>query len=244
MTSTLLNSELREWNKLGKRPRLFLRDDDALDVSGQLERLQTLCARWDIPVLVAVIPNFATEDLAKFINQHPLLTPAVHGFAHTNHAGANEKKCELGDARPTEIVLEELATGRKKLQQMFGETLSGFLVPPWNRIGAAVAERVEEAGFGAISGFGIKTPPPGAIWVNTHVDIIDWKNNKVAKGLELVMAELANSLAHSRQHDFHPVGVLTHHLVHSDAGWEMLSQLCEFLADEGTAQWVIADELI
>ena len=239
-----LTDELRQWAQAKKPARLFLRDDDACDDTSALRQLSTVTNHYNIPLLLAVIPDHATRELGDFIGSKPHIVPAVHGFSHTNHGNLEEKKIELGGHRPLEIVIAELAQGRDKLLEKFGEKLSPILVPPWNRISKEVAENVGKVGFVAVSGFGWKAASDQVAWVNTHVDIIDWKNDKASKSIGLVLEELTNNLIIARANDYAAIGILTHHLVHDDAAWKMLETLFELISQQPSFEWVEARTLI
>ena len=239
-----LSTELVNWRQEDRMPRLFVRDDDAIEVTENLQRLSDLCENWDIPLLLAVIPKYANDDLEDFLRRHQTITPAVHGFSHANYAGEDEKKIELGNHRPVSRVLDELALARAKLSDMFGEGLSGLLVPPWNRIDSRIAADLGELGFSGISGFGWKNAVDAIVRINTHVDIIDWKNGKVGKPMDIVLAELTANLKHARQNNFAPLGILTHHLAHNEQCWQMLEAMFALLNASGNVQWVKADDLV
>src|SRR3546814_19328398 len=72
------------------------------------------------------------------------------GYAHTNHAPAGAQKCELVDPALRPAVLNELARGRETLAALFGPRSLPALVPPWNRIDAAWAERLPGCGLAAL----------------------------------------------------------------------------------------------
>ncbi|MCF6321145.1 MAG: polysaccharide deacetylase [Rhizobiaceae bacterium] len=239
-----LEQELARWVVSDRRVRLFLRDDDATDATPALARLADISALRNIPLLLAAIPKFATAKLAIFLDEQPLITPCVHGYAHTNHAPASEKKMELGDHRALDIVIGELTAGRNKLQEMFGSKLSNLLVPPWNRISEDVARAAVGSGFTGISGFGWQLTNQDQVWVNTHVDIINWKSGKANKSLDVVLTELTTNLAIARENNYAPLGILTHHLVHDDSGWAMLDALFLLLEELAATEWLAADDLV
>ena len=239
-----LTEELRQWAQAKKTARLFLRDDDADDDTPALRQLSAITSLYKIPLLLAIIPAHATRELGEFINSKSHINPAVHGFSHTNHSSQGEKKIELGAQRPLDIVLKELAQGRDKLLNIFGEKLSPVLVPPWNRISEEVAENVGKVGFVAISGFSWKVANGNTPWVNTHVDIIDWKNDKASKTIDLVLEELTKSLVIARENNYAAIGILTHHLVHDDAAWKMLETLFGIISQQPVFVWVEAQSLI
>jgi len=210
-----LSQEFAHWREAGLNPCIFIRDDDAVEDTPALRRLISIMKRHDCPLLLAVIPEPAASSLAALLEDHPIVTPAVHGFRHENHAPFGERARELG-SRPVPLVLAELRQGRKKLRSMFGERLSPILVPPWNRIDTDVAARAEEAGFTAISAHGWDEVEDATPRVNTHVDIMHWSGGRVGRSHEWVFGQLADNLAIARQKGGLPVGLLTHHLSHDE----------------------------
>ncbi len=233
----LLTGELKNWEQHGKQPRLFLRDDDAVDVSPALVELCNLSENSNIPLLLAVIPGLASDRLGAFVSDHPLLTPAVHGYYHRNHAPEGGKKCEFGDERNYCDILEELTTGRQILCDLFEDKISSLFVPPWNRIGEKGVEACHAAGFSGISGFGWKKRNSAPIKANTHLDVIDWEHDKAAKTTDEIIDELVLNLQMARQNNFAPVGVLTHHLVHNSLTWEALERFIVIVNELGF-RWI------
>lgn len=53
----------------------------------------------DIPLTLAVIPGLTGEALAARLVEETAITVVVHGWSHTNHAGPEAKKQELGGER-------------------------------------------------------------------------------------------------------------------------------------------------
>ena len=95
-----LDTELSRWHAAGLVLPLRWRDDDAMSHSADLERLAKVSARLELPVHLAVIPQGATPDLARYVAAQPHFLPVVHGWAHHNHAPTGEKKAEFGAHRP------------------------------------------------------------------------------------------------------------------------------------------------
>ncbi len=219
-----LESELQYWRLACEQPQLWWRDDDAVTVTAQLERLTQLTGEAGIEVLLASIPAYADRQLAVHVAQNRNLKPCVHGWAHANHAPATEKKCELGLHRAMDVVLADIVRGRQRLEQLFGAGLVPVLVPPWNRMRDDLAPHLSAIGIKAFSTFAPECSFP-AIQVNTHVDVMDWKSPGGAAGKsgDRVWAELAAALAVSRSNGFYPVGLLTHHLVHDETVWTGLA---------------------
>lgn len=235
MSHQQLETELQNWRAVGKQPQVWWRDDDAVSLTPELERLTQLTGDAGIEVLLAVIPAHADQALADHVGRHGNLKPCVHGWSHTNHAPANEKKCELGDHRAMDVVLSEIARGRRRLAELFGSSLVPVLVPPWNRMRDDLAPRLGEIGITAFSTFAHKRSFP-EIQANTHVDVMDWKvpDGAAGKAPDRLRTELATALGVSRANGFYPIGVLTHHLVHDELAWSSLDAV---LAHTGL-KWV------
>lgn len=236
-----LDAELERWRAAGRRPRLFWRDDDAVRDTPALRRLLDLAQRRGAPVLVAAIPAGAEASLAAALADSPLATGAVHGWAHQSHSPPGEKPSELGTHRAIDIVLDELRAGRRRLLDLFEGRLSDLLVPPWNRIDAAVEVRVGEAGFSGVSAHGWRDGPVAS--VNVHIDNIHWSNGRVGREAEWIRTELARNLGEARRRGWRAVGVLTHHLSHDEKAWAGIETILADLGPE-RADWVAADELL
>ena len=211
-----VEAELDRAFEAGQAVRIWLRDDDCVAVTPALERLASLCSRFDLPILLAVIPEPAEPDLAGWIAAHPTVTPSQHGLAHRNHAALGERARELGGLRPAEAVLDDLTRGRAMLQALFGDRLSDILVPPWNRIDADLVSRLPALGYSALSTFG-PPDPDGMRHLNSDLDIIDWRNGRVGRPVDDLARKLAAIIA---RQDL--VGILTHHLAHDATAWAAL----------------------
>lgn len=238
-----LEEELSQWRSLGLNPRLFLRDDDAVEDTPALRKLLAVCEHFQAPLLLATIPQPAKEELIPLLQANPLITPAVHGYRHEDHSAFGEKACELGTQRPVETVLEELGAGRKKLLAMFGKRLSPILVPPWNRIHDAVRDRVSEFGFKSISAHGWLEAPSPIPMVNVHLDIVHWSGGTTGRELDWVQSELLRNLRIARAKGGRAIGLLTHHLAHDAQAWRVLDQLLGWSEQNGIV-FVDADSLL
>lgn len=236
----------------GNPLRLWLRDDDAVEPTPALDRLLALTGRHNVPVLLAVIPAFTQEALAARLREAPHAAVAVHGWAHRSHAGPGEKNQELGAHRPAETVLGELADGVRHLSALHAGRFVPMLVPPWNRIAPAVIAGLPALGFRTLSVFGPEEEtrerfrkacgepfPAGLTLLNTHVDIIDWRGTRGGRPAAAVIADL---VALSRVHAG-PIGLLTHHLVHDEAAWDLMDLIFEATAGRADCHWQVAGAL-
>jgi hypothetical protein len=218
---------------------LWLRDDDAVEPTAALDQLLVLTARYQVPLLLAVIPAFTGPALAGRLAGETHVSVAVHGWAHKNHAGPGEKNQELGAHRPAEAVLAELGQGFDRLAGLHAGRFVPMLVPPWNRIAPTVVAGLPALGFAALSVFGPEKPAPLTM-LNTHVDIIDWRGTRAARPVEDVIADLVRL---SRSHEG-PIGLLTHHLVHDASAFELMALVFEATVGQQGCGWRGAGELI
>jgi hypothetical protein len=232
MTSwAAIDEELARWRDAGRTPTLWWRDDDAVDATPALDRLLALQRTHGVPLALAIVPAGATPALAARLAQVPGIDFLQHGYAHSNHAPAGEKKAELGPERPAMLVLGDLGTGWLALERLFGPAALPVLVPPWNRIAPGLVAALPEIGFRGLSTFGIRPRTrlvSGWVQVNTHVDLIDWRALRFA-GVEAVLGTFAHALAAARTESDEPIGLLSHHLAMDEPAWDFLNSFWERL---------------
>ncbi|HWK63861.1 MAG TPA: polysaccharide deacetylase family protein [Rhizobiaceae bacterium] len=238
-----VGAELDIWRIEGLQPRFWLRDDDATEPSASLDRLIDLVRRFDVPLLLAVIPALATNALAARLTSEPLVTPCAHGYAHRNHMPAGEKAVELA-GRDVEAGLADLKAGRRRMLDLFPARLSDILVPPWNRIAPELAARVHECGFTALSTWSWQNSGTTLPELNAQVDVMNWAGGRTGHDLEAIAAELLRRLRQARERGGAPLGILSHHLVHDEAAWSTLEALIAYLRLERGFSFYAADELV
>ena len=235
MTVKLLIETLDDFASKNIVADLWLRDDDATQPSAALDRLLELSQRHSTPMTLAVIPHPTGEALARRLEGTSAIDVAVHGWAHQNHAGPDEKKRELGLHRPLETVVGELEAGLQKLRSLHDQRFVPMLVPPWNRIDHAVIEHLPQAGYEALSVYGPEMPDRLPL-LNTHVDVIDWRGTRGGKDHDLLFAETA-----ARMRQAHATGgmtgILTHHLDHDESVWAFLQSLLSVTTSHPACRW-------
>ncbi|HVW55716.1 MAG TPA: polysaccharide deacetylase family protein [Rhizobiaceae bacterium] len=239
-----VEAELQLWREHGLTPRFWLRDDDAARPSAELERLIAAIREFDVPLLLAVIPMLADAELAERLRPEPLVTPCVHGYAHQRQNAGPAPAIELGGDRSPDVVLAELSAGRERLRQLFGDRLSGILVPPWNRIAPDVAARIHERGFTGLSTNSWHVNGTLLPELNTQIDIVDWANGRQGHSLEWAAGELLRRLWQARERGGAPLGILTHHLVMDDQAWRILRDLILYLKVKKGFAFEAADDLL
>ena len=218
----------------GREVQMWWRDDDAISATPALDRLLSLRETLALPLLLAVIPAYTNEKLFLRLKTEDEVWLGTHGFAHENHAPASEKKQELGPHRPLEAVLLELSEGREKLAREAGDQLLPVLIPPWNRIDAALIPALPTAGLTCLSTYGSPPAERGAVkWLNTHLDPIDWRGSRSLADPEALIHQFCGYIAKGEQ----PIGFLTHHLVHDEAIWAFTEDFLARLAAHPFVSW-------
>lgn len=243
-----LEHEIDLWAASGRSVTLWWRDDDAVAGTPALARLLRLTERSGIPLALAVIPAGAEESLADAIADRQGVTVLQHGYAHANHAAPGMRAVECGGARPLDQVATELARGQEGLAALFGTRFLSVLVPPWNRIEPTLLPRLPRLGYLGLSTWRAREAveaAPRLRQVNTHVDPVLWRKGRVFGGADRVTGALAAHLAARREgraDPDEPTGLLTHHLVHDDAGWVFLEELAGRLSGRRGLRWIAAAE--
>jgi len=212
-----------------RKPVFWLRDDDAVTVTPALQRL--LSIKNQIPLALAVIPDLAQPDLFDRIGDAAVLQ---HGCDHRNRAAPGEKKTEFPAHEGIAEALDRLRLAHERLVSMGGSKVLPVVAPPWNRMHRELAAALPGIGITGLSSYGKEEPIPGVRQVNTHVDIVAWKDAR-----RFVGDEEAVRLAMTYVLNDQPVGWLTHHAVHDADAWRFLERL---FALRGP-RWARASEL-
>jgi hypothetical protein len=242
---TGLAAELDAWTAAGRTARLFWRDDDATRAGAALDRLFAVTAAAGAPLLLAVIPARAEDALAQAVAAAGHVRPAVHGWAHVNHArGSGDRGAwELGLHRGADAVLADLGRGGARLAALFGDRALRVIVPPWNRIDERLFAALAESGWCGVSAFGPRAaarPAAGLTVNNAHVDPIRWKDGAAFAGAGKTLALLVGHLAARRTGAADPdeaTGLLTHHADLDEAGWKFVERLGAAIRRHPAACW-------
>ncbi|MDM9646584.1 polysaccharide deacetylase family protein [Rhizobium sp. S163] len=239
-----LRVELERWQAAGKTASFWLRDDDAIEPTPALEQLLKLTSGADVPLTLAVIPASTGEPLTARLAEERHVLVALHGWSHTNHAGPDEKKQELGAHRAPDIVLGELRDGYAILQRLFGSQFISILVPPWNRINSALIGELPAFGLEVLSVYGAAKAGSPIRLLNTHVDIMNWHGIRGGRPHDELVADVVKELRARFDDDAEPIGILTHHLVHDQTAWAFLSDLMAETSAHPAVDWKSAAALV
>ncbi len=231
------------WRKDNMPATMWWRDDDAQLPCPQLDRLIQLSDISKTPLVLATIPHGVDSSLPVKFKKAANITIVQHGWSHKNHAPVTEKKCELGDQRALKEVEHELTAGAEILKKLFGDIFLPVLVPPWNRISITVADQLENLGYLGLSTFGDKKivqSASGFCQANTHVDLINWRDDRAFIGTENALQKITFHLLKRRCGDvpyLDATGILTHHLDHNEKLWRFLEDFFQFTAEQSAVQW-------
>jgi len=226
-----LDDELDRWQLAGRCATLWCRDDDACRDSPALARLLGIARAAGVPITLAVIPAMVEPDLVLALARSTIATVVQHGYAHRNYAPVGQRKRELGGDRQVAVTVAELGEGFAALRRDFEDRFAEVLVPPWNRIDTGVVAALRDAGYYGLSTFGPRAaacPSPGILQCNTHVDLVAWRHDREFIGTQEAITRLASHLRARREgaaDASEPSGILTHHLVMSEDGWQFLDEL-------------------
>ena len=128
---------------------IFFRDDDAGWADARLLELIDRFASHGLPLDLAVIPVAVSDGLAaQLLERHAGLHQ--HGYSHANHEREG-RKCEFGSSRGRDEQCADIAAGRDRLRELFGDRLDPFFTPPWNRCTHDTGECLVELGFALLS---------------------------------------------------------------------------------------------
>ncbi len=246
---TMLQRELDSWAESGKRATFWWRDDDAIEETPQLRKLDALSREMKIPVSVAVIPARLRDSLAQFLQARGNFIAIQHGYAHSSYAAKGAKKIELGGDRSTDEIQTELISGRQQLKNVFGDQFTPVLVPPWNRIEPRIYSALVSAGFSGVSTMWARHtayPVKGLLQVNTHLDPINWRHGRGFIGDTSAVEQIHRHLSARRRGGAdiaEPGGILTHHLDQNDEVWAFCRKLFEILNRHPAVQWLDARQI-
>ncbi|WP_299651765.1 polysaccharide deacetylase family protein [uncultured Tateyamaria sp.] len=218
------------------------RDDDAIAPTSALDQLAALGDDASLPVHLAVIPAHATDALADRVDGTQLI-PLVHGWAHKDHSAPDQKKNEFLTDRVD--LAHDSAQALKRMHDLFGPRLRHMFVPPWNRVQDGLLPTLATQGYTALSTFGPRRQAeaaPGLAQVNTHIDPIWWKGTRDLVSPDHLVTQTAAHIDARRRGDedgTEPLGLLTHHLVHTPAIWAFTHGFIHEMLSGGATPWTM-----
>ncbi len=241
-----LTNELDIWHSAGKTATFWWRDDDAIEHTSRLERLDQLSRKHQVPVSIAVIPARLQGSLPDYLEGRHHFQVLQHGYAHRSHAAKGVKKIELGGERDNDDIAAELQAGFDMLKKAFVSQFVPVLVPPWNRIERRCFDVIKKTGFAGVSSMWAREeayPAPGLLQVNTHLDPVKWRHDRGFIHEHTAIRQLYIHLLGRRTgylDEDEPTGILTHHLDQTDNVWDFCDRLFKCFSEHPSVSWLDA----
>jgi len=215
---------------------LFVRDDDAGWENDRLFCLLDVVQSREMPIDLAAIPAALTPPFAADLRRtlaasNGLVSVHQHGLAHANHE-PDGRKSEFGPSRSTADQRDDIATGRRILEDMLGAKGNGVFTPPWNRCTAETAAALVDLGFAVLSRD--RTAPALGVAALGELTVgLDWTGRR---GLALGAIGWGQSIARAVAQASAPVGLMLHHAVMTQADHQLLGELLDLLAAHPAAR--------
>jgi hypothetical protein len=259
-----VQKELCLWQRQGLLARVWVRDDDATEVTEALRKLERIARRFSIQIGLAVIPAKVKQALVIHLQtRSEMFYPMCHGYMHTNHS-TKGTPAEFGDDRPLAEIVEEVRLASAAFSAHFQQT--PVFVPPFNCISRSLERKITQLGFKGLSR-SPRMPQRQLTKINSriahlpslprhlafatqnvdvHIDIIDWETHSAKSPNEVASALLGELRMRRKGYLAHhtPIGILTHHLVHDDQIWQSIEDLLENLAAEPAVRLCAAADII
>jgi peptidoglycan/xylan/chitin deacetylase (PgdA/CDA1 family) len=229
------------FNRHGPLP-VWWRDDDAIAPTAALDRLLSLAQAHNVPLTLAVIPDYASQELASRLEAAQNISVSTHGWRHKNHAPPHEKNAEFGAHRHLDVMAAEIQRGVRRVQALFGDRAGTVFTPPWNRISPQLSQQLDGLGVSVLSTYGDRRIGHTSVSaVNTHLDPIAWRAGKELLSPPHLVERLTDTIARrtcNQADPAEPLGLLTHHLVHTGEVWAFIEAWLAFCAKNSPAiQW-------
>ena len=246
-----LSAELDCWAAAGRTATFWWRDDDAGEMTDQLDRLLRLRQKADVGLALATVPSRLDKPFRARMDDEANVAVLQHGYSHHNFATLEERKIELDGSRPAEYVIADLAVGMQALTSVAGAV--PVLVPPWNRIAQHLLPLLPELGYRGLSTLGPRQRPnalAGLRQNNVHIDPIDWRGHagppRAFTGTERAIAAAIEHLAARRASTTdgeEATGLMTHHLVQDEETWRFVEQFIDRTKIHPAAAWLAAHDV-
>lgn len=226
-----LEATLARRQQQGAPLHLFFRDDDVDEDEATLRRLLQLFLRWETPINLAVIPGRITAACSEVLLQSIRTTPQLlelnqHGWQHLNHERAG-RKCEFGPSRTFAEQLADIAQGRARMNEAFGQHCFPVFVPPWNRCTETTCQALDQLGFRVLS-----RDCDAALCADSRfrelpitLDLYRWRGGARLRPAAELVGELIGQIEQGAL-----IGVMLHHKVMDEEAFawiETLLQVCQ-----------------
>lgn len=139
------------------KKRIFFRDDDAAELSGNLKELIDIFISHSVPLHLSLIPGQLTQGCGDYLARKVresggIIEIGQHGHLHHDHSLSANKfgKYEFGRKRSYQQQREDIVEGKRILKKYFKSRIDIF-TPPWHGFDDNTLRILSEEGFLAIS---------------------------------------------------------------------------------------------
>jgi hypothetical protein len=217
----------RIWNN--SYGRIFFRADDVAAPGRKLARLMDIFQRHRVPLCLAMVPAWLTGSRWQYLKNlgdrdSSLWCWHQHGWRHVNHEWAGKKQ-EFGLSRSRSEIKRDLLRGRRRLEDIMGQTFYPVFTPPWNRCSLIALKSLRELGYAAVSRTcgGRPATPEDLPDFCVNVDLHTRKERDPVEGWNNLLDELQQAVASEW------CGIMIHHQRMNDAAFEFIDVLLEAL---------------
>jgi len=247
MNSSLarLKSALAQRGRQAAPLRLFFRDDDVDEDEATLRRLLKLFLERNAPINLGVIPGRLTAACVELLAESAGAAPAKlelnqHGWRHLNHEREG-RKCEFGPSRTHAEQLADVAQGRERMTEAFGQNWFPVFVPPWNRCTEDTYRALDHLGFRALSAKREGSVVTGYRFedISITLDLYRWNDGARLKSPEEVVDSLIAQLSPQQT-----IGVALHHKVMDERAFSFLASLLDTLESHPAVHFHIFQSLL
>ncbi len=223
---------------------IFFRADDIGVPGKQFSQLIALFHQYKLPICLAVVPTWITEDRLTVLQQETGTGQEQwcwhqHGWLHRNYETVGKKQ-EFGSARSAELQFADLQKGKERLQKILGNSFAPFFTPPWNRCSGETLKALQKLQFQAVSRSKNATPlpPPGLSDLQVTIDLHTRKEADPVLCLNKLLTEISQGIAGGTG------GIMIHHQRMNQAAFDFLALLLKNICAEPKLKPVVFQDLL
>jgi peptidoglycan/xylan/chitin deacetylase (PgdA/CDA1 family) len=224
--------------------QIFFRADDIGIPGQQFSKLIQLFRKYKLPLCLAVVPTWITEDRSTVLLDTTGKTTSQwcwhqHGWLHRNYEMVGKKQ-EFGPARSGKDQIADLRKGKERLSTILGANFSPFFTPPWNRCSQDTLEGLHKLAFHAVSRSANAKPMPPAnlLDIQINIDLHTRKEAHPEKCFKDLLTEITEGIIYETG------GIMIHHQRMNQAAFDFLDLLLHTIHTEPKLHPVLFQELL
>lgn len=136
-------------------PPIFFMADDIGAEGRAFDALCRIFRHHKVPLAMAVVPAWLSDARRERLFRSAPIDEELwgwhqHGWRHVSRQESGGK-AEFGEDRPLDRQHEDILSGRRKMELIFGPHFVPIFSPPWNRFSAVTLKALRTLGFKGIS---------------------------------------------------------------------------------------------